>query len=256
MQHDAPLSDDVRPSRRTVTRAAAWSVPVVAAAATAPAYAASCAKSRVTSANITTYNRVSALEWTATFDPDGTGPLLANVLTAKAVYDTGMSVRNDAAGGANDNFTISNAVGGLGVSGLVMGQRPTVDTPNAPLTAFGHYTFSFTKAVSNLSFTLTDIDSTTGDFWDSVWLTPGFTLSNKAAGLQGDGSAGSPLKQTNGNVAVDNTNGGAGNVTVTYLGPISSFTINYSNAATSFAANVDQDQVVTITNFGFDYQPC
>src|SRR6476661_3875666 len=96
MQHDDPTPNDLRPSRRTVTRAAAWSVPVVAAATTAPAYAASCPPVNVTSANVTTYNRVSATEWTATFDRDGSGPLLSNVLTAKATYDSGMKVRNDA----------------------------------------------------------------------------------------------------------------------------------------------------------------
>jgi hypothetical protein len=256
MQRDTPTSTDLRPSRRTVTRAAAWSVPVVAAATAAPAYAASCATVRVTANNVTTYNRVSAVQWTATFDYDGTGPLLSNVLTAKATYDTGIAVRNDAntaAGGANDNFTVQNPVGGLGTYGLVMAQRVSGST-GAPA-AFGHYAFSFSRAVSNLSFTLTDIDSTTGDFWDSVWLTPGFAVSNPAAGLQGDGSAGKPLKQKTGNSGVDNASGGAGNVTITYAGPISSFTVNYSNAQTgSFTA--DPDQVVTIANFAFDYRPC
>lgn len=256
MQHDDPTSIDQRPSRRTVTRAAAWSVPVVAAATAAPAYAASCAKVRVTANQVTTYNRVTAVQWTATFDADGNGPLLPNVMTVKATYDNGMAVRNDAgtaAGGANDNFTVQNPVGGLGTYGLVMGQRATGRT-GAP-GAFGHYDFTFTRPVSNLSFTLTDIDSTSGDFWDSVWLTPGFTLSDKAAGLQGSGTQGDPLKQKTGNSAVDNASGGAGNVTVTYAGPISGFQVNYSNAQTG-SYTADPDQVVTIANFAFDYQPC
>lgn len=256
MTQDTTTLTAVRPSRRTVTRAAAWTVPVIAVAATAPAYAASCAPVRASSGNITGYSRVSAVEWNATFDVDAGGPLPGNVMTVKATYDSGMSVRNDGPNGVNDNFTIAASVGGLGMSGLVMAQRPTVDTPAAPLAALGHYAFTFTKAVSNLTFTLTDIDSATGDFWDSVWLTPGFTVSGKASGLQGAGTSASPFKQTSGNTPVDNTNGGAGNVTITYPGPINGFTINYSNAATSFATGIDQDQVVTITNFGFDFQPC
>jgi len=256
MTQDATTLSAGRPTRRTVTRSAAWSIPVIAVAATAPAYAASCASVRATSASITTYNRVSAFEWNATFDVDGAGPLPGNVMTAKATYDSGMSVRNDGPNGTNDNFTIAGAVGGLGTSGLVMAQRPTVDTPAAPLSALGHYAFSFSKPVTNLSFTLTDIDSTSGDFWDSVWLTSGFTVSGKASGLQGAGTSTSPFRQTGSNTPVDNANGGAGNVTITYPGPISGFTINYSNVATSFATGVDQDQVVTITNFGFDFQPC
>ena len=41
MTQDTATLTAVRPSRRTVTRAAAWTVPVIAVAATAPAYAAS-----------------------------------------------------------------------------------------------------------------------------------------------------------------------------------------------------------------------
>ncbi len=256
MTVDTPTPTDPRPSRRTVTRAAAWSVPVVAAAATAPAYAASCSKVRVGPNNVTTYNRVSAQQWTATFDYDGTGALLPNVLTAKATYDSGMAVRNDAgtaAGGANDNFTVQNPVGGLGTYGLVLAQRAT-GSAGAP-GAFGHYTFTFTRPVSNLSFTLTDIDSTTGDFWDSVWLSSGFTTSAKATGLQGAGTSTSPLRQKTGNSVVDNASGGAGNVTITYPGTISTFTINYSNAQTG-SYTADPDQVVTIANIAFDYLPC
>ena len=40
---------DVRPTRRSIVRGAAWSVPVVAVAATAPAFAASLAKAGLTS---------------------------------------------------------------------------------------------------------------------------------------------------------------------------------------------------------------
>ncbi|SFA82753.1 hypothetical protein SAMN05192575_101647 [Nocardioides alpinus] len=43
MTQDLDTLTAVRPSRRSVTRAAAWSVPVIAVASTAPAFAASCA---------------------------------------------------------------------------------------------------------------------------------------------------------------------------------------------------------------------
>ncbi len=242
-----------RPTRRTVTRVAAWSVPVIAVATTAPAYAASCASVRATTSHITAVNRVSSVEWNATFDVDGNGPLPGNVMTAKATYDSGMNVRNDGPNGTNDNFTVAGSVGGLNTSGLVMAQRATTSSPSG---ALGHYLFSFSKPVSNLSFTLTDIDSTTGDFWDSVWLTGSFTSSNKASGLQGVGTSASPFKQVGGNSAVDNSSGSGGNVTISYPGPISSFQINYSNVATSFSSRLDPDQVVTIANIAFDFQPC
>lgn len=264
MTQDAAVTTAVRPSRRSVTRAAAWTVPVIAVAAAAPAYAASCALRKVTVANVTAFNRASATSWTATFDPDGNGPLPSNVLTVRATYDTGrngqsMSVRNDAgtaAGGVNDNFTIQPQVGGLGTYGLVLAQRPTQDTPPAPLDAFGHYRFSFTRPVSNLTFTLTDIDSASDDFLDSVVLSPGFTYAPLPATMQGVGTLANPFRPKSVNSPIDNTNSSAGNVTITYAGPISSFTVDYKNAATSFATRVDQDQVVTIANFAFDYRPC
>lgn len=261
MTYDTATLTAVRPTRRSVTRAAAWTVPVIAVAAAAPAYAASCASRRMTVANVVTSSvrRESAIKWTATFDPDAAGALPNNVLTVSATYDKGMGVRNDAgavAGGANDNFTIQAQVGGLNTYGLVMAQRPTQDTPTAPLDAFGHYAFSFTKPVSNLTFTLTDIDSAAGDFLDAVKLTPGFTYAPLSATMQGSGTVADPFRPVGTNAPIDNTNSNAGNVTITYAGPISGFTIDYKNAAASFAANVDQDQVVTIANFAFDYQPC
>ena len=247
----------VRPSRRSVTRAAAWTVPVIAVAATAPAYAASCPGERVTSnGSVTSYSRDSSIKWRGTFDADGTGPKPSNVLTIDATYDAGMAVRNDGPNGTFDNFTILSPVGGLGTAGIVMAQRPTVDTPTAPLAAKGNYKFTFTRPVSNLSFTLTDIDSASGDFLDAVELTPGFTWSNRASGLTGVGTAANPFKQTTPDVNADNSNGSAGNVTITYAGPLSTFTISYGNQAATFAAGVDQDQVVTITNIAFEYQPC
>ena len=255
-QNSATLSPP-RPTRRAVTRTAIWTVPVIAVAATAPAYAASCPGERVNSnGNITTYSRDSAIKWRATFDTDGAGPKPSNVMTVDATYDSGMLVRNDGPNGTFDNFTILSPVGGLGTGGLVMAQRPTQGTPTAPLTALGHYKFTFTRAVTNLSFTLTDIDSASGDFLDAVQLTPGFTWSSRATGLTGVGTPGDPFKQKTSDVNADNSSSGAGNVTITYPGPLTTFTLSYGNQAASFATGVDQDQVVTMTNIAFDYKPC
>src|SRR5689334_18432742 len=53
MAIDTNVLDTVRPSRRSVVRGAAWSVPVVSMAATAPAFAASCMST----------NSTYALDW-------------------------------------------------------------------------------------------------------------------------------------------------------------------------------------------------
>lgn len=252
VKYDDVTSNELRPSRRTVTRAAAWSVPVVAAATAVPAYAASCTPVTVTATNATSATRVSNLEWRATFDADGNGPLPGNVLTVKAAYTAGMAVRDDGPNGTNDNFTIQNPVGGLNTYGLVLAQRLN---NGANTGAIGRYTFTFSKPVTGLTFTLTDIDSTTGDFWDAVWLTSGFTSSNRSAGMTGDGTQGNPFRQSNGNTAVNNASGNNGNVTISYPGTISTFTLSYSNRVTG-QLTADPDQVVTIANFSFAFQPC
>lgn len=246
----------VQPTRRTVTRAAAWSVPVVVAATTAPAFAASCPRARATVSDLTTFARTSATRWTATFDVDGTGPRSAIDVTIEATYDPGMRVRNDANGGPRDNFTITGPVGGLGTYGLVLAQRPTEDTPRSRLHAAGHYRFTFARPVSNLTFTVTNIDSATGDCLDSVALTPGFTFAPLPTTLQGVGTSGNPFRPRSPSAPIDGTNSTAGNVRITYAGPLTTFTIDYKNAATSFAWGVDQDQVVTVTDAGFEFQPC
>lgn len=244
---------DVRPTRRSVTRAAAWSVPVIAAATAAPAYAASCTPVVVAASQAGAATRVSNVEWRATFDSDGAGPLPGNTMTVKATYDPGMVVRDDGPNGTNDNFTIQNGVGGLGTYGLVMSQRLTGTSFNtAP---FGRYTFTFTRPVTGLTFTLTDIDSTTGDFWDSVWLTPGFTYRDRGSTMSGVGTQADPFRQTSGNTAVNNATGSNGNVTISYAGTLSSFTINYNNRQTG-TRTADPDQVVTIANISFAFQPC
>jgi hypothetical protein len=252
MKYEISELTESRPSRRAVTRAAAWTVPVIAVAATAPAYAASCTPVAVAVGNATGANRVSSTEYTVTFNA-GAGSSPINTMTVKATYDAGMAVRDDGPNGANDNFTIQNPVGGLNTYGLVMGQRLTSRASNPA--AFGHYTYTFTKPVTNLSFTLTDIDSTTGDFWDSVWLTPGFSTPKLSTGMKGTGTQADPIRQTGSNTAVNNASGTNGNATINYPGTISSFTIHYSNAQTG-TISADPDQVVTIANFAFNYQPC
>src|SRR6478672_464529 len=72
------MGDMVNPSRRTVVRGAAWSVPVVAVAATAPAFAASpCATLYPFRLDwgTTPYSRASARNATATLSSAGSTPL-------------------------------------------------------------------------------------------------------------------------------------------------------------------------------------
>ena len=82
-------SPDARPTRRTVTRAAAWTVPVVAVSAAAPAYAASC--SALTGASFATWSgRISngGLDYSQTYTPPA-GTLASSIEMKIAASYTG-----------------------------------------------------------------------------------------------------------------------------------------------------------------------
>ena len=254
----------LRPSRRTVARAAAWTVPVVAVATAAPAYAASPCDRRANEVldwdgSRTVYTRSNSRTAKASFDPDGTGPVPVLDLNITAAYwgnmKSGYEFPNNR---ANPSLRVSAPVGGLGVSGLSMWQSTTSGSP-AGSADRGAYTFSFTRPVSNLRFTLTDIDSQSGDFWDVIMLTPGYTVTSQPATIRDDynGIDGQRRFFASAQSApVDNATGGGGNLGLRYDGPISEFTITYYNGATSFSDQVDQDQTIYITDLTFDYTPC
>ena len=255
MSHDTTTPDDLRPSRRTVTRAAAWSVPVVAAAATAPAYAASCMPlTDVTFASWTGAISNGGLTYTQTYTPPGGTATAAVDMKIAAVYTGAMKAGSETAGGPA-LYDVFNPVGGLGKPGLGLIQSVTRPRDqNAPgRSARGTYTFSFTKPVSNLRITFTDVDQTSGDFLDrmeiggAVWQEV-----SRGSGISGGGSQTSPYA---GGAAYNDGTSGAGNVAVKFAGPVSSFVVTYWNAETSWSG-VDRNQAVFVADVKFDYQPC
>ncbi|PKH37636.1 hypothetical protein SAMN05192575_101646 [Nocardioides alpinus] len=112
--------------------------------------------------------------------------------------------------------------------------------------------FTFTKPVTNLVVTFTDIDRTPGDFLDRVELDGSWTEVSRGAGVSGAGSVASPWV---GGAAYNDSTSGAGNVTVKFAGPVSTFTLTYWNAETSWS-DVDRNQAVFVGDMTFDYQPC
>lgn len=260
------------PSRRTVTRAAAWSVPVVTMVATAPAYAASPCDPRsatVDWGDASRYNRANATSATYTIpDPDGAGPGQALTLTITNTFlgsntrlgDQLFNLNNN--WGSNDNLRPTTGVGGSGngTSSLELHQSPRdnnqkvstwTGTTNKSIT-----TFTFSRAVTNLTFTLRDIDSAQNDFWDGIALTGAAFSSGKAnAGyVTGTGALGNPFRAdgTNRGVADGSTDG---NVTIT-MPSVTSFELHYWNLSDSSAFLVDGDQAVYLSGFSFDYKPC
>lgn len=258
MSSSARLSERnlTAPSRRTVIRAAAWTAPAVSIAVAAPAHAA---------CSSTTTNVQGTLDWdgsgvsfsragdrlsaSATYTRSGADPL---VLTVQASYVGAMKV--GAESGANTNFDRQAQIGGLTVGGLKLHQSNTLAAPRPQRERrqdHGVYTFTFDRAVKNLSFDITDIDSASGDFRDALDLTSGFSIVSKASGVAGTGTATDPFQADKSNAPADNTTGGAGNVRLTYAGAIQSFSITYWNIANDFTA--DTDQATFLSDMSFTY---
>lgn len=264
------LDSGMRPTRRTLTRSAAWSVPVVAVAAAAPAFAASPCDPRVgqvldwDGSNVT-YTRTSATVAKAVLDPDGTGPVPTLTLDVTASY-TGNMLPGSENGDTSQTLTRAAAIGGLGVSGLGLMQATTSAEPNTPAGSTrgygdrGTYTFTFSRAVSNLVFTLTDIDSAANDFRDALTLSAGYQVLERAAGIQAViGNAATPnnwFQTADSNAPVNDTTGTNGNLKVSFAGPISTFSITYWNRQSAYDPAIDTNQRVFVSDMTFDYTPC
>lgn len=261
MAQDTVVHTGWQPTRRTLTRAAVWSVPVIATASAAPAFAASPCDKRIAQVldwdgNRVTYTRTNSTVAKAVLDPDGVGPVPALTMDVVATYTGNMKPGYESAAEPNPNFRVATPVGGLGVSGLSLWQATSSPTPQGSAD-LGTYTFTFSRPVTNLVFTLTDIDSQSGDFWDVVRPSAGFVVDDQAATVGSDTSGGGQRFYAASNSApVDNGFGAGGNLRLRYAGPISTFSISYYNGASSFAFGVDQDQAIYISDLTFDYTPC
>ena len=107
-------------------------------------------------------------------------------------------------------------------------------------------TFSFDAPVSNLTFTLYDIDNLSGGWGDRIQvLTAGYTSSIPGAftpatptgNVIGDGTGGNRFRGSNTN-ANWNDSSNRGNVTIAYAGPITGFSFRYQNAANTGGGNM------------------
>lgn len=266
MTLDTTVLDATRTSRRTLVRGAAWTVPVVAVATAAPAFAASPCDPLVNQTidwdapATTTWSRTNSNSGTASYDPDGaTGEIPSLSMTVAANYSGNMRAGFEfPQGRQNPSLRVTSPIGGLGVSGLALYQATTSTNPQGR-NEMGSYTFTFSRPVTNLRLTLTDIDSAFGDFWDVVELSPGYTVTSQGSGLVADNGGpnnGQRFYRNTNNGPVDNETGNAGNLGLRYAGPISTFTVSYWNGASQFSDGVDTDQVVYISDLTFDYKPC
>ncbi len=263
MALNAGVCTEARPSRRAVTRAAAWTVPVIAVAAAAPAYAASpCDAKDVTMdwGNTAQYKTPTIDSGTYTIpDPDGAGPGQGLTLTVETTFLGSNTKLGNQSGNVNDNLLVTTNVGGSSASSLILHQSPKVNADkttgpsgnaNKSVT-----TFTFSRPVTNLSFTLRDIDSTYNDFWDGLAIAgAAFTATKNNPDMVGDGSVGSPLKLKNNDIGVVDSSA-LGNATIS-MASVQTFQLHYWNLTSTASSTIDGDQRVFLSNFSMSYKPC
>lgn len=187
--------------RRTVMRGAAWTAPALMIAAPIPAFAASCGPSPQTM-NLSTRT-----------GSDGTTLTLASSFTGTSA-------------GSNNLSTSDQNVGWVKMSNV------NVDSTRFNPAEYQDLTFTFSRSVSDLQFTIRDLDTSevgwVRQFWDRVALlnSPTFTSANDA-GIGGTGTLTDPWRETPfSGTSVANT-ATTNETVVSIAGPVSSFTIRF-----------------------------
>ena len=267
------MTDLMLPSRRNVVRTAAWTVPVVATSITVPAYAASCAS--------TTYDW--RLDWQDNLPSDGfttsysvvkpNGANAVHVGTATIVGPAGSSpvtvtFRNSVVGTDRrhpTNLTVENTtdIGNLGAQerGLLLWNTNISAGRDANRQVLE---VTFNRSVSNLKFTITDIDTSSGNYRDRVELSgnrtgvatsrPGngngtYVVGTGYAGTENNDSEG-PWRMYTNNLAADDSGDDRGNIAVTYNAPVTGFRLDYWNQSGT------GQQAIFLSDFTFTATGC
>ncbi len=215
-----------------MTRGAAWSIPVVSLAVAAPAMAASGCK-------MTT----GLLNWDAFADGSQTGKALATT------GGTGVTATVTTTGGdtaAGNGVVTSTVTGGLS---KVMRFTSLNNVNNTSQTV----TITFNKPVQNVSFSLLDIDSAPGGYYDQVIIsTAGFTGSKHsnvigAGAAKGNGNNNGPYRPPDDDHSVA---GGSsnGNVDLSWTGPVSSISFIYRQNG-----SMNGNPFIGISDIAFQY---
>ena len=115
-------------------------------------------------------------------------------------------------------------------------------------------TISFSYAVYNVSFTITDVDTENGGWSDRVWFTPvptsnskPYTIGDRVIGngaATGSGNNSGPFRSNNSTNWGNSSN--RGNVTVTWAGPITSIVLDFG-CSTEESSN----QLINISDISF-----
>lgn len=234
-RHGAPPSTV---TRRAVALGAAWSAPAILLATAAPAQAASLPACKpvqlIADWSSASYVRTSATTGTYTWlNPLGNGsiPVLTLTVTATVIGPTFSSL-------AAANLTATaGPTGGASVPGLDLSLNLLKHTTTTTNTG-ADYTFSFSQAVTNVGFAITDID---GAYFGGLSSNSGaerVTLSSpspisgtivNSAYLTGTGTSGDGWRRrpnSSPNTTSLSSSSNAGNVSVT-AAALSQFTLGF-----------------------------
>jgi hypothetical protein len=186
MTHPHELSE-ARPSRRTVVRTAAWSVPVISVATAAPAFAASPCSD--------TYSYRLAWGTTSYAAPTSAAPNrgVATVPAspgggpgAQSITVTLQSTFQGTTTAYDGNLTVLPTTG---IGGLVPSQQGVAirSTTNGGFANTQTVAITFGRAVSNLSFSVVDLDRA-ANFNDRASFSPAPSSYTRAATVGGIGA--------------------------------------------------------------------
>ncbi|GGD26255.1 hypothetical protein [Nocardioides daphniae] len=174
---------------------------------------------------------------------------------------TGNRMRGRLASDGAANMRVSPFnVGGLQARGLTLLQDLTTNNSlgNNAATRAGHaqvLKLEFSRPVKNLRFTITDIDSTSGQYRDRVSVSGGAS-GVRATALRGAGTASDPWRNNSDNTGYD-PGVGSGNVAVDYSGlaPVSTVLVTFWNDQSGSLSSYGL-QGIFISNLTFRAMSC
>jgi hypothetical protein len=233
-----------RPTRRTLVRSAAWSVPVVSLAAAAPAFAASCATSYA-----------FRLDWGTTPYSKNTSTNIGSATVAGPAGSVPISVNfastfsNTPDRRATDNLTVPSAtnIGGTGPGerGLLISHSSVGNTRDTRQTVV----ISFTRPVTELAFKITDVDSVNNSWFDRVELSGPRNGTYNSTYVTGNGTNGNAWRPTAETSPVDITSPN-GNVSVLYTAAVSTITLEF------YSTESGSNQLIRLTDLTFKAKNC
>ena len=231
------------PSRRTVLRAAAWTAPAVSVAVAVPAYAA-CSPASTKPAPYTVdwgskvYTRSSAASGVAVVPGGLVGATPVDVVVTSSVSSSRVVRTSQNLSGSAQGLELHHA------SPIAAGRnhRQTV-------------TFTFSRDVTGLSFTIADVDSNQNGWWDRVELSGPRTFTveprNKRNNhILGTGVEGDPWHYHDADTVLANSGDVRGQVAVRYTAPVSSISLTYWSSVGG------SNQRIWLRGFSFTASSC